>query len=1437
MNTQQLNIPQQQVLFIDSQVEHYQSLLDGLKPGIQFFVLDGDRDGITQISDHLKALSLSNTSPHSLAISLLAHGSPGSLSLGNTHLSLSTLKHYQSQLETWSMGGQLDLFLYGCNVAAGDAGEEFLTKLHQLTGATVYASTTKLGNAAQGGDWVLDRIAAPIASETTAPPFSAESLANYPGVLPDSDNDGIDDAADLDDDNDGIPDDLECNPVFVDSGLNGPLAVDAFNITSADPNDPTESHVLNSITIGGTAYSDFILPDTYNKSFSNGALARLFLDGQDSGIDQTSPTYNTDILPAFQNRDLNDYQVLDQTFAAGDFYEVGYNTPITITAGGFVAFTERGGNNGASFQALDANGNPLGAAISVNSGDYTTTGHRQNLNPQDAELITFALDDFGPVGAEISTIRVNIPAGNDGPDGKIFIYGDIDAIQHNCDEDGDGIPNQLDLDSDNDGILDIVEAGGIDANNDGIVDGFVDSNGDGLDDNLAAVPLPNRDTDGDGVVDRLDLDADNDGLNDLLEAQHGGPDTDGNGIVDGPVGANGIPDAVETAPDSGIVADPINSDNDDNPDFQDLDSDNDSLSDLIEGGSGGTDINNDGVVDGPDSDGDGVQDSVDGAPGFGDANSPVPPNADGDTTPDYRDVDSNNDGTNDIIEAGNGGLDPNGDGVIDNTTDVDDDGIPDVIDDSDADGTPDISDADAPTYGGLSGPAPDADGDGITNDVDLDDDNDGILDTVEENGNPNRDTDGDGIVDRLDLDADNDGINDVIEAGHGQTDTDGDGMLDGPVGANGVPDAVESAADNGVVPAPVNSDSDGQADFQDLDSDNDGLSDLQEGGSGGADANNDGVIDGPDSDGDGIQDSVDGTPTSYGDSNSPATPNIDGDAAPDYLDLDSDNDGTNDVNGVNPALDGNGDGEIDNPTDNDNDGILDVIDDSDGDGTPDADPAETDPQGYGGLPVPSPQDSDGDGVPDSQDLDDDNDGILDTAEGNGTLDTDGDGVPDSLDPDADNDGILDVEEAGHGGSDTDGDGQVDGPTGANGLPDAVETAPGSGVPTTPPIDTDGDGVEDFQDLDSDNDGINDVIEAGGPDPDGDGIVGSGAPIDADGDGLVDAVDPSAGGTPSPVPDSDGDGVEDYQDLDSDNDGISDLAESGNGGPDANGDGVIDGIDSDGDGILDAVDPAAGFGDANNGGPQDSNSDGVPDYQQPGSNNPAGPTGTGGDDVLTGGTGDDILNGLSDDDVLDGGGGNDVINGGSDQDEALGGVGNDITNAGSDADQVNAGDGNDISNGGSGNDTIQASNGNDIANGGSGFDTLFGGSGNDILNGGSGDDILYGGDGSDIMRGSSGNDTLVGGTGADILVGGQGNDIFAYGNAAEFGDTVMDFEIIRDRIDFSDLSNGTLAFGSSVQAQQMGAHTLITADVGAGMQQVGMLLNVNANTIDGDHFIL
>ena len=103
-------------------------------------------------------------------------------------------------------------------------------------------------------------------------------------------------------------------------------------------------------------------------------------------------------------------------------------------------------------------------------------------------------------------------------------------------------------------------------------------------------------------------------------------------------------------------------------------------------------------------------------------------------------------------------------------------------------------------------------------------------------------------------------------------------------------------------------------------------------------------------------------------------------------------------------------------------------------------------------------DFDQDGIRDEIDVDDDNDGILDTYEGNGNTDTDGDGNPDSRDLDSDGDGCFDVDEA--YGTSTDRDPNDDGILGdAN--PTINSNGSVSGYSNTQ-LDQDGNGVKDFQ---------------------------------------------------------------------------------------------------------------------------------------------------------------------------------------------------------------------------------------------------------------------------------------------------------------------------------------------------------------------------------------
>ena len=255
-------------------------------------------------------------------------------------------------------------------------------------------------------------------------------------------------------------------------------------------------------------------------------------------------------------------------------------------------------------------------------------------------------------------------------------------------------------------------------------------------------------------------------------------------------------------------------------------------------------------------------------------------------------------------------------------------------------------------------------------------------------------------------------------------------------------------------------------------------------------------------------------------------------------------------------------------------------------------------------------DNDRDNIPDIIDLDDDNDGILDTYEG--IFDEDGDGIPNHFDLDADGDGCYDVIEAGFS------DGDNDGILGVNPISiDSLGLVTSSSDGYSDPLDMDGNDVDDFMELGSSviiktNPSSVSIIETRNARYEveviaegtllyqwqssedsgatwlniSDDIIYSGsntsvltlnnAPIEFNDyqfrvnistPAFVCDSDIFSSVALTVLPDNDRDGIADEDDLDDDNDGILDIYE---GNSDVDGDGIINSfdLDSDGDGCYD-----------------------------------------------------------------------------------------------------------------------------------------------------------------------------------------------------------------------------------------------------------------------------
>jgi hypothetical protein len=443
--------------------------------------------------------------------------------------------------------GSLTLNLTGTPIVS-ISGDTAFTILTQPSAASIASGGSDLTFTVRFTPIISATVSAAISisnNDTSEDPYNFTIQGT--GVQPffDSDGDGIFDNIDIDDDNDGIKDDdeeLSCRNSAVGTTATYKFLNETFGTgartTINTTYDATTTYCYEVGTVGtntGTcpSLSDTSLNDGEYTVGSSAQIASWAAEYWYMGGDHTG--------------DPNGRMALfNASYPPGIFYTANIkgalpNIPITYSF--WVLNLDRSDAPGIAtrlrpnilVEFRDVNNNVL-ASISTGDITPTTTGNLAG------DWYNFSAD----LVLNVDEFYVYFSNNETGGAGNDLAIDDILIAQTLCDADSDGVADIFDLDSDNDGIPDVVEAGL--GNLSGgtakipFPTGWVDANANGMHD--AAESNIVLDSDGDGVPNFLDLDSDNDGIFDVDESgagntanatyQNGDGDISGNGVGQGP---------------------------------------------------------------------------------------------------------------------------------------------------------------------------------------------------------------------------------------------------------------------------------------------------------------------------------------------------------------------------------------------------------------------------------------------------------------------------------------------------------------------------------------------------------------------------------------------------------------------------------------------------------------------------------------------------------------------------------------------------------------------------------------------------------------------------------------------------------------------------------------------------------------------------------------
>ncbi|MDR3432616.1 MAG: DUF4347 domain-containing protein, partial [Rouxiella aceris] len=355
-----------QVVFIESDVANYQTIISQLPSGYEVVVLDSNSDGLAQIAQW--------ASTHSGygAMHIISHGEQNDLMLGTLEVTSANVASHQSELtaigQSLAPGG--DILLYGCDIAAGTTGVSLINALAQETQRSVAGSTDATGGTAAGGDSVLEYgtdtlhvatldlsaydgiLSRPVSGSTTFSSSQIVSFADAGSQVTASDVSGWDFTLNLASAANGsvaiLTDNLGTPHDTLDGASDGTIAITNFSVKSNDGSTFT----LNSVNVIAQSY--------YNGSATGTIELIGYLNGQQVGnltlivtdvmVNGNYTTFDVSANSAFKNIDSFSIQGVSGTTVIG---ALGFDTinatnfhfgPTLITSASSGAYSAGNGN-------------------------------------------------------------------------------------------------------------------------------------------------------------------------------------------------------------------------------------------------------------------------------------------------------------------------------------------------------------------------------------------------------------------------------------------------------------------------------------------------------------------------------------------------------------------------------------------------------------------------------------------------------------------------------------------------------------------------------------------------------------------------------------------------------------------------------------------------------------------------------------------------------------------------------------------------------------------------------------------------------------------------------------------------------------------------------------------------------------------------------------